>query len=157
MHRSPTNLLSCRRTPLTINDLVNERSSGKSPRRDHDHQSDDEEENQTIKRFVRSQPMNPSRSGSPSTVSLKSMLIDGQWKYRKQDNDDLRLEAVGIRNLVEIAHEIMRETANPSNRKQEKRPQSPAVAAHAFPLLKLDQYEKITPSRTNDFQTCTTI
>ncbi len=91
MYRSSNNLLNSRQPPSnidnykTLNELVmkppNTRLSRQSPTMQND-QWDDDYNNRTIRKLVTDQPLNPSRSRSPSNISLKSMVIDGQWKYQ---------------------------------------------------------------------------
>lgn len=98
----------------------------------------DYDENQTLKRLVRSQPMNPKR------ISLKSMVIDGKWRYREDEHDELRLESIGIKNLVEICHEILIESSKPKEERRSKSKSPSSRPIEPFPLIKFDRYEKLS-------------
>jgi hypothetical protein len=151
MYRSSNNLLNSRQPPSnvdnykTLNELVmkppNTRLSRQSPTMQND-QWDDDYNNRTIRKLVTDQPLNPSRSRSPSNISLKSMVIDGQWKYREHADDKLRFKSMGIENLVSICHDILNKTFELINRKQEKRRKSPSIN-QSFPIVKLDEYKRL--------------
>jgi hypothetical protein len=153
MHRSSNNLLSSRQPPSnvdnykTLNELVikppSTRLSRQSPTMQHDQLDDDDYNNRTIRKLITDQPLNPSRSRSPSNISLKSMVIDGQWKYRQHADDKLRLKSLGIENLVSICHDILNKTFESTNRKQERRRKSPSIN-EVFPIVKLDEYKRLT-------------
>ena len=114
-------------------------------------QDDEDDNNRTIRKLVSHQPMNPSRNYSSSTTSLKSMVIDGRWKYRVNDGSDddndevdrLRLQSLGIENLVRVCHDIMRSKTEISHRKDDRRAKSP-VTSNGLPVIRLDAYKKLT-------------
>lgn len=139
----------------TLDDLVMKPSSGRTSRQSTMTQDDDDDHdnNRTLRKLMKNQPLNPSRSRSSSTVSLKSMLIEGQWKYRGHDEDKLRFKSIGIENLVSICHDIMSQTYESINRKHEKRKKSPFTSqSSAFPIVKLDVYKKITSTERSALQ-----
>lgn len=157
MQRSPKS----RPTPLsverdrTLNALVMKPPSSRSPRlspkpsideRDDD-DDDDYDENSTIRKLMVRQPLNPSRSRSPSTTSLRSMLVEGRWKYQPHDDDELRLETLGIGNLVRICYDIMKTTAESPAR----RPKSPRTG-QPFTPPRLDGFKRITEAERSSLR-----
>lgn len=102
------------------------------------------DENRTLRKLIVGQPLNPARSSprSLSVVSLQSMIIEGKWKYREQEDDQLRLKSIGIENLVTICYEIMTTTLESTKRKSEKQ-QKYASIKFALPLVKPNQIEQI--------------
>ena len=100
----------------------------------------DDNDNRTSRRLITNQPVDPSRS-----VSLKSMVVDGGWKFREDDYDRRQLKSMGIANLVDICHEIMRETHESTRRKEEIRAKSPS-RTDAFQLVKLNRFKRLTDS-----------
>ncbi|UJR07694.1 hypothetical protein I4U23_011979 [Adineta vaga] len=133
----------------TLNELVMKSPMSRTPRQLSSRQTDDfheDDNNRTLRKLMTNQPMNPSRVRSPSTTSLKSMVIDGHWKYRGNDDDDddqLRLRSFGIENLVRICHDMMKSKTEISHRKEDRRSKSPSTS-NAWPIVKLGQYEKLT-------------
>ncbi|CAF4931938.1 unnamed protein product [Rotaria sp. Silwood1] len=99
----------------------------------------------TLEKFVADQPLNPSQSPSrsPSVASLKSMVIEGQWKYRGHDDDRLRLKTMGIENLVTICHDVMNVTFQSTNQKEEKRRKFLSTNFR-WPIVQLDEFNKLT-------------
>ncbi|CAF1102310.1 unnamed protein product [Adineta ricciae] len=114
-------------------------------------QDDEDNNNRTIRKLVSHQPMNPSRNYTSSTTSLKSMVIDGRWKYRANDGSDddndevnrLRLQSLGIEHLVRVCHDIMKSKTEISHRKDDRRAKSP-VTSNGLPVIRLDAYKKLT-------------
>jgi hypothetical protein len=151
MNRLSNNLHGYRQPPSSVDNhkpfdaLAMKPASGRTSRQSPTTQDDDEWENN--RRFLRKpdddQRLNPSRSRSSSAVSLKSMVIEGQWKYRGQDDDRLRLVSMGIEDLVAICHDIMNTTFESTNRKQQKRNKSPSTH-DSWPLVKVDAFKKLT-------------
>ena len=148
MHRSPTSRVNNSRA---LNALVM-RSSGSrtSPvPTKNDRDDDHEDDNRTLRRLITNQPLNPSRSrSSSSTVSLKPMLIEGQWSFREEDYDRRQLKSLGIAHLVDICHEILRETQESIRRKQARL----SSTNDAFQLIKLNRFKKLTDTERNNFR-----
>jgi hypothetical protein len=147
---SPNNFSKYRQPPSSVdnyralNDLVMKPTSARTPRRLSPTQNDEwNDDNRTVRKLVENQPLNPARFRSSSNTSLKSLIIDGQWKYRGHDDDHLRLKSMGIENLVGICHDIMKTTYELTNRKQEK-PRRPVLTKDAWRIVKLDEYKKLT-------------
>ena len=110
---------------------------------DDDDDDDDDNNNETLRKLMTRQSLNPSRSSSLSNTLLKSMIIDGQWKYRAHDDDKLRFKSMGIENLVVICHDIMKNTFESIHRKREKRSKSYSIN-DLYPVVKLDEFKKLT-------------
>jgi hypothetical protein len=155
MHRSSNNLLNSRQPPVNVDNYkrlseqvmkpTSARTSHQSPITQNDEWDNDH------RKLITNQPLNPSRSRSPSHISLKSMVIDGRWKYQGHDEDRLRLKSIGIENLVSICHDIMSQNYESTNRKHEKRRKSPSTHT-PFPLVKLDGFKKLTNTERTSFQ-----
>jgi hypothetical protein len=131
----------------TVNESTMRPTSGRISRqspRTHNDEWDDNK-NQTLRKLVANQPLNPSRSrsSSPGHVSLTSMVIEGKWKYRGHDDEHLRLKINGIENLVNICHDIMSKTYESINRKHEKLRKYP-LTSQPWPIVKVDEYKKLT-------------
>jgi hypothetical protein len=129
MHRS----LTSRQSPLTID---NPRTLGMKPPISRQSPNDDDN-NRTIRKLITDQPFNSPRSRSPSHVSLKSMVLEGQWKYREDDNDHRQLKSMGIAHLVDICHDIMRETMH-------RKRKNLSSTYEPFPIIKLDKIKRLT-------------
>ncbi|CAF3588851.1 unnamed protein product [Rotaria sp. Silwood1] len=171
MLRSSNNRLNYRQAPSSIenykalNELVmkptSPRTAVQSLTTQHDKWND---ENRTLRKLVVDQPLNPSKSRSrtlekfvadqslnpsqspsrsPSVASLKSMVIEGQWKYRGHDDDRLRLKTMGIENLVTICHDVMNVTFQSTNQKEEKRRKFLSTNFR-WPIVQLDEFNKLT-------------
>ncbi|CAF4014313.1 unnamed protein product [Rotaria sp. Silwood2] len=117
----------------------------------------------TLEKLVGDQPLNPSQSRSRSSSAaslnssqsrlrsssvalLKSMVIEGQWRYQGHDDDRLRLKAVGIENLVPICHDIMNITLELTHQKQERQRKSPSTNFR-WPIVKLDEFNQLTKTK----------
>lgn len=133
MHRSPI------ANSKTLNALV---MRPPSARTSSPVLSQDEQDNRTLRRLIADQPMNPPRSSS--AVSLKSMVVDGRWKFREEDYDRRQLKSMGIAHLVDICHEIMQETYQ-STQIRAKAPSQ----TDAFQLVKLNRFKRLTDSERN--------
>jgi hypothetical protein len=72
------------------------------------------------------------------------MVIEGQWKYKGHHEDHLRFKSMGIENLVSICHDIMSKTFESINRKHDKRRKSPLTSESPLPIVKLDEYKRLT-------------
>ena len=103
-----------------------------------------ENNDRTLRRLLADQPFNPTSSRLSEQVSLKSVVIDGKWKYRGDHDDDLRLKSMGIANLVAICHDMMSETLEASSRMNEKRQKSPLRRESLWPIVKLEPFKKLT-------------
>ncbi|CAF1222750.1 unnamed protein product [Rotaria sordida] len=171
MLRSPNNRFNYRQTPSSIgnynalNELVmkssSPRTSGHSLMTQNDKWNDDnrtlrkllvdqplnpsQSRSQTLEKLLGDQPLNPSQSLSRSSnvASLKSIIIEGQWKYRGHDDDRLRLKTMGIENLVAICHDIMNVTFKSTSEEQKKRRKSLSTNFR-WPIVKLDEFNKLT-------------
>lgn len=104
---------------------------------------DNQDASRTSKRFIADPPVNSSSSRLSEGISLKSIVIDGKWKYRGNDDDDLRLKSLGIANLVAICHEMMSEASEGIHRRREQRRKSPS-SREPWPIIKLDAFKKLT-------------
>ena len=146
-HRQPSSIVD---NYEVIDELVMKPTSGRTSRQLSTDENDQwDNNNRTIRKLITDQPLNPYRSRSSSNTSLKSMVIEGKWKYREQDDDRLRLESKGIEHLVTICHDIMTKTLESPSRKQEKRTKF-HPKNQPWPVVKLDEFKKIT---TNDRNT----
>lgn len=75
------------------------------------------------------------------------MIVDGQWRYRKDPDDDLRLKSIGIRHLVAICHDIMTHTLESTSQMQTRdREQERRLLARgkSWPLVQLDRFQRLT-------------
>lgn len=144
MHRSPGSRID---NSKTLNALVMRPPSARvSPIPPQDEREDIY--NRAIRKLITDDPLNPSRPRSSSVVSLKSMVVDGGWKFREDDYDRRQLKSLGIANLVDICHEIMRETYESTHRKEEIRAKSPSQT-DAFQIVKLNRFKRLTDSERN--------
>ena len=84
-----------------------------------------------------------SSCGLLSTVFLNELIIEGQWKFQKSEDDDLRLKSLGIENLVRTCHDIMSKTLEIIKAKQEKQGISSLTCA-PWPIVNLDAFKKLT-------------
>ncbi|CAF2180207.1 unnamed protein product [Rotaria magnacalcarata] len=157
----PTSSRTSNQSPRTANDKWNDdyrklqrltadqslipsqiRTSSQPPTTRHEKGNDD---NRVLRKSVVDQPLNTSqsRSRSSSINSLKSIVIEGQWKYREHDDDRLRLKSIGIENLVAICYEIMNVTLETTHRKQKKTKRSSSTN-FSWPIVELDEYKTLS-------------
>jgi hypothetical protein len=146
MHRS----LNSRQSPLSIDNSRRLDALVMKPptsRISNDEWNDNS--NRTVRKLITDQPLNPPRTRSPSHVSLKSMVIEGQWNYREDEHDHRQLKSMGIAHLVNICHDIMRETFESMQRKRKKQ-----FSTHesTFPLIKLDKFKRLTDNERSSLR-----
>jgi hypothetical protein len=109
----------------------------------------DDNNNRTIKKLIADQPFNPPRTRSPSHTSLKSMVIEGQWSYRDEEDDRHRLKSIGVKHLVDICHDIMRETYESMNLKRSKT----QLSKHEpLTFLKIDKFKRLTDNERSNLR-----
>ena len=150
MYRSSKNPLDSRQSPLNIGGRsVMKSSSARTSRSSStasSEESDNDMKNQTLRKFITGQSLNPARSRS-----LKSIVIEGQWKYREEENDRRRLKALGIEHLVNICQDIMRETSESIVRKKDK--QKKLISTNeSFSIVKLDKFKKLTDTERSSLR-----
>ncbi|CAF3166581.1 unnamed protein product [Rotaria socialis] len=122
------------------------RTSSQSPTTRHEKGNDD---HRVLRKSIVDQQLNASqsrsrsRSRSSSINSLRSIVIEGQWKYQRHDDDRLRLKSIGIENLVAICYEIMNVTLETTHRKQ-KKTKKLSSTNFPWPIVELDEYKTLS-------------
>lgn len=73
-------------------------------------------------------------------MSLNELIIQGQWTYRKHDDDYVKFKTMNIGNLVYICHDIMKKTQEIVQFKEQ------TSVPHVEPLtiVKVDGYKTLT-------------
>jgi hypothetical protein len=151
MLRSPNSLSDQHQPPSsvynykTLNDMVMRPTSVKTS-----HQSsvipnnESDKNNQTLKKLLVDQPIQSSLSRTlNNNISLHEIIIEGQWKYRRNDNDHLRLKLMDIENLVYICHDIMNKTHEIIKLKQQKQ-QTSLLSCETWTLVKVNTFKTLT-------------
>jgi hypothetical protein len=99
--------------------------------------------NRTLKKLLVDQSLHSPLSRRLSNISLHEMIIEGQWKFRRNDDDSLRFKLMGIENLVYICQDIMKKTHEIIKLKQQKRRTS-LSPRESWTLVKLDTFKTLT-------------
>lgn len=104
--------------------------------------NESDKNNQTLKKILIDRPLHSPLSRMLSNISLDEIIIEGQWKFRGNDNDQLRFKLMGIENLVFICHDIMKKTQDIIKLKQDKIISS--ISYDSLPLVKVNNFKNLT-------------
>lgn len=110
-------------------------SNNDSNRKIHHHHH-----HQTLKKFVVDQPLHSSVPRMLSHISLDEIVLEGRWKFRRNDNDQLRYKSMGVENLVYICLDIMNKTQEIIRLKQQNR----QTSLSTWTLVKIDSFRTLS-------------
>ena len=113
------------------------------PSNNDSHRSSHHHHRQTLKQFLVDQPLHSSVPQMLSHVSLDEIVLEGRWKFRCNDNDQLRFKSMGVENLVYICHDIMNKTQEIIRLKQQKH-QTCFSNFQLWTLVKIDHFKILT-------------
>ncbi len=99
--------------------------------------------NQTFKKLLADQPVQSPLSRILNNISLHEIIIDGQWKFRRNEDDHFRFKSMGIENLVYICLDIMNKTHEIIKLKQQTRLTS-LSSCESLTLVKVDTFKTLT-------------
>lgn len=106
--------------------------------------NESDKNNQTLKKLLADQPLHSPLSRMLSNISLDEIIIEGQWKFRGNENDNLRFKLIGIENLVYICHDIMNKTHEIIKLKQHQQQQISLLSCEPWTLVKVNTFKILT-------------
>jgi hypothetical protein len=129
----------------TLNEMVMRPTSAKTSSHQSSVTSNNEsnKNNQTLRRLLADQPFQSSLPRMLSNISLHEIIIEGEWKFRRNENDHLQFKSMGVENLVYICHDIMNKTREIIKLNQQKRETS-SSNCELWTLVKLDTFKTLT-------------
>jgi len=102
--------------------------------------NESDKNNQTLKKLFIDQPIPYSLSQTLNNISLNEIIIEGQWKFRRNDNDHFQFKLLGIENLVYICYDIMNITHEIIKLKQ----QTSLLSCETWTLVKVNTFKTLT-------------
>jgi len=105
--------------------------------------NESDKNNQIFKKLLVDQPVHSPLSQMLSNISLREMIVEGQWKFRRNDIDHLRFKSMGVENLVYICHDIMNKTREIIKLKQQKQ-QTSLLSCESWTLVNLNTFKTLT-------------
>ena len=132
-----------------LKDLAMNPTDRRSPRQTTAVQEEEWDRRRQISRRSTTEPSpNRALSRSPSSNALlQSMIVEGQWRYREDPDDNLRLKSMGIKYLVAICHDIMAHTLQSTNRIGKRRREEegkPLARGKSWPMVQLDRFQRLS-------------
>lgn len=113
------------------------RASNETTSHSSSNNDSDRNNNQTLKKLLADQPLLPQMVNQ---ISLDEILIEGRWKFRRNENDHLRFKSMGVENLVYICHDIMNKTQEIIRLKR----QTSSSSSQLWTIVKVDRFKTLT-------------
>lgn len=100
--------------------------------------NDSDRTNQTLKKLLVDQSSSLPRMSNQ--ISLDEILLEGRWKFRRNETDHVRFKSMGVENLVYICHDIMNKTQEIIRLKR----QTSSSSSEIWPIVKIDRFKILT-------------